>query len=114
PRATAKRFGQSQGQRHRSRDVALRLYQTIYAVSKERHLTHLIAAMEPTLVRLCGYFDMPWEPIGSEVDCGGIVRPYLLSLAAFDSTKTPTAVQFRTESGIHLESDLACASIPFR
>lgn len=109
PRATAKRYGARTGAR--SRDVALRLYQAIYAQAKEQELTHLIAAMEPSLVRLCGYFDIPWEAIGAEVDHGGIVRPYLLSLAAFDSIKTTAAIRFRREGGIYLESDRACASL---
>jgi N-acyl amino acid synthase of PEP-CTERM/exosortase system len=109
-RAASQRYSQPTSPRHKTRDVALRLYQTIYAVAKQTGLTHLIAAMEPSLVRICGFFDIPWIPIGPEVDYGGLVRPYLLSLDQFDAVATPAAIQFRAESRMHLGGNQRYAS----
>ena len=78
-----------------SREVALRLYQTIYHTAKQEGLTHLIAAMAPSLVRVFGAFDMTWSPIGPAASFGGTVRPYLFSFAAFDSVRTEAACRFR-------------------
>ena len=98
PRAVARRFPEGAAG-SQTRQVSLRLYQTVYAHAKARQLTHLVAAMEPALVRICAAFDIPWKPIGPEVDYGGLVRPYVLSLAEFDAISTPAAIRFRMARG---------------
>jgi N-acyl amino acid synthase of PEP-CTERM/exosortase system len=95
PRSVASRYDASVAAICRSRKVATRLYQTVYRIAVEMQLTHLVAAMEPSLVRILRPFDMIWLPVGPEVDYGGPVRPYLLSIGAFEATKTEAAERFR-------------------
>jgi len=98
PRAVTRRFREGEVGSP-TRLISLRLYQTVYSHAKRRRLTHLVATMEPALVRICSAFDIPWRPIGSEVNYGGLVRPYLLSLAEFDGITTPAAIGFRIARG---------------
>ena len=95
PRSVAVRYGSPGWTGCLSREVALRLYQTIYHIAKQEGLTHLIAAMAPSLVRVFSAFDISWSPIGPAAEFGGVVRPYVASLAAFDAVKTEAAWRFR-------------------
>jgi N-acyl amino acid synthase of PEP-CTERM/exosortase system len=78
-----------------SRQVATRLYQTIYLVAKGEGITHLVAAMAPSLVRILGAFDIRWSAIGPAVNFGGLVRPYIISIAEFDTIDSFSARRFR-------------------
>src|SRR6202012_1485962 len=98
PRSVSQLYRATGDSRYRASEVSLRLFQLIYALAKRDGLTHLIAAMEPSLVRICAMFDFPWTPVGPGVDYGGVVRPYLLSLTAFDAIKTKIAHNFRLAS----------------
>ena len=95
PRSVTEQYSDARSPICRTRNVSLQLYQAVYRIAKENGLTHLIAAMAPSLVRMCTAFDMPWVPIGPETDYGGLVRPYLLSLAAFDAITTQAAMRFK-------------------
>jgi N-acyl-L-homoserine lactone synthetase len=78
-----------------TREIALKLYQTTYRTAKNLGLTHLLAVMELSLVRILRRFDIPWIAIGPTVEYAGAVRPYLLSLEEFDSIDSDAAKRFR-------------------
>ena len=95
PRSVTQKYSERGTPAFASRRVSVKLYQAVYRYAKLQKLTHLIATMEPALVRIFSGFSIPWMPIGQEVNYGGMVRPYLLSLAEFDSIFTPAALRFR-------------------
>ncbi|WP_339860985.1 PEP-CTERM/exosortase system-associated acyltransferase [Paremcibacter congregatus] len=65
--------------RHRP-DIVVGLYKSLYQESKRSGITHWIAAMEPSLLKLLRRFYFNFEAIGPEVDYYGPVRPYMVSL----------------------------------
>ena len=95
PRSVAQQYGHPQWTGCMSRQVATRLYQTIYHIAKREGITHLVAAMAPSLVRVLGAFDIRLSAIGLAVNYGGPVRPYLISVAEFDAIETSVARRFR-------------------
>jgi N-acyl-L-homoserine lactone synthetase len=77
------------------REVGLQLFRTIYSAAKRSDWTHLVAAMEQPLVRLLTSHDIPARAIGPAVDFGGWVRPYMISIAEFDTIDSEAARFFR-------------------
>jgi N-acyl amino acid synthase of PEP-CTERM/exosortase system len=98
PRSASRQYLRTGASHCGSGWVSVKLYQVVYAVAKRKGLTHLIAAMEPALVRVCASFGIGWQPIGAAVNYGGLVRPYIISLEAFDANKSPAAIRFRKEA----------------
>jgi N-acyl amino acid synthase of PEP-CTERM/exosortase system len=95
PRSVAQKYGHAQRADCISRQVATKLYQTIYRVAKREGITHLVAAMAPPLVRILRAFDIRWSAIGPVADFGGLVQPYMVSVGEFDATDSPAARRFR-------------------
>lgn len=75
--------------RARGMEVVLGLYLEIYHASKRNGVTHLLAAMEKSLVRLLGRLNLKFEPIGPEFDYSGAVRPYVLSIESIEKLVSP-------------------------
>ncbi len=69
--------------RHRP-DIVVGLYKSLYQESKLHGITHWIAAMEPSLLKLLRRFYFNFESIGPEVDYYGPVRPYMVSLESIE------------------------------
>lgn len=71
--------------RRRSRpELVLGLYRTMYQYSKRQGITHWLAAMEKTLLRLLHRYQFGFKPIGPEVDYYGPVTPYLAEIAEME------------------------------
>ncbi len=70
--------------RHRP-DIVVGLYKKLYQESKLQGITHWLAAMEPTLLKLLKRFYFHFEPIGPEIDYYGSVRPYMVSLESVEN-----------------------------
>lgn len=64
--------------------MTMQIYAEIYKSVKKSHLTHVLAAMEPSLVRLLRRFGFKFQEIGEAVDYFGLVKPYVLSLEDFE------------------------------
>jgi len=56
----------------------------MYQFSKRQGLTHWLAAMEKTLLRLLHRYQFGFKPIGPEVDYYGPVTPYLAEIAQME------------------------------
>ena len=65
-------------------ELVLGLYRTMYQVSKHQGVTHWLAAMEKTLLRLFHRYQFGFKPIGPEVDYYGPVTPYLAEIAQME------------------------------
>ena len=61
--------------------VVLMLYKCMYRWTKRCGITHVFAAMEPTLQRLARRSGFPFEPIGPAASYYGRVYPYMLEIA---------------------------------
>ncbi len=72
------------GERHDNPSLIVSLYKAIYQTSKQAGITHLLAAMEKSLLRLLLRYKFPFHAIGPEVDYFGPVTPYLLDLAELE------------------------------
>lgn len=80
--------------------VVLMLYKCMYRWAKQRGITHVFAAMEPTLQRLARRSGFPFEPIGPAASYHGRVFPYLLEIAHLERhlyTRMPHVWRFLTE-----------------
>jgi N-acyl amino acid synthase of PEP-CTERM/exosortase system len=65
-------------------ELVVSLYRTLYQTSKRNGITHWLAAVEKSLLRLLLKCEFPFRAIGPEIDYFGPVAPYLMSLAQFD------------------------------
>lgn len=65
-------------------ELVLGLYRTIYQYSKLQGITHWLAAMEKTLLRLLFRYQFGFKPIGPEVDYYGPVTPYLAGISEME------------------------------
>jgi N-acyl-L-homoserine lactone synthetase len=76
----------SRAGRNRGSDLpmTLQLYSEIYKSIKENSMTHVAAAMEPSLVRLLRRFGLQFQEIGEEVNYYGLVKLYMLTLDEFE------------------------------
>jgi N-acyl amino acid synthase of PEP-CTERM/exosortase system len=71
-------------ERRRRPEIVLGLYKIIYQESKRRGITHWLAAMERSLVRLLWRYGFSFEAIGPEVDYYGPVTPYITKIAEIE------------------------------
>ncbi|BCB26568.1 hypothetical protein SKTS_14540 [Sulfurimicrobium lacus] len=75
----------SETPRRRSRpELVLGLYRAMYQFSKREGVTHWLAAMEKTLLRLLHRYQFGFKPIGPEIDYYGPVTPYLAEIAEME------------------------------
>jgi N-acyl amino acid synthase of PEP-CTERM/exosortase system len=65
-------------------ELVLGLYRAMYQFSKRQGITHWLAAMEKTLLRLLHRYQFGFKPIGPEVDYYGPVTPYLAEIAQME------------------------------
>jgi len=77
------RDGEAPHRRNRP-ELVLGLYRTMYQFSKRQGITHWLAAMEKTLLRLLHRYQFGFKPIGPEVDYYGPVTPYLAEIAQME------------------------------
>lgn len=77
------RDGEAPRRRNRP-ELVLGLYRTMYQYSKRQGMTHWLAAMEKTLLRLLHRYQFGFKPIGPEVDYYGLVTPYLAEIAQLE------------------------------
>jgi N-acyl amino acid synthase of PEP-CTERM/exosortase system len=71
-------------ERRRRPEIVLGLYKIIYQESKRRGITHWLAAMERSLVRLLWRYGFSFEAIGPEVDYYGPVTPYITNISEIE------------------------------
>ncbi len=71
-------------ERRRRPEIVLGLYKIIYQESKRRGITHWLAAMERSLVRLLWRYGFAFDAIGPEVDYFGPVTPYIAKIAEIE------------------------------
>src|SRR5690606_15783528 len=62
-------------------EIVLGLYKTMYQASKRQGITHWLAAMERSLLRLLTRYNIGFQPIGPELDYFGPVVPYIAAIA---------------------------------
>ena len=67
--------------RRQSFSVAISLFKGMYQAGKRLQMTHALAAMELTLLRLLQRYHFPFEKIGPECDYFGPVTPFILDVA---------------------------------
>jgi N-acyl-L-homoserine lactone synthetase len=65
--------------------VGLQLFRATYQTAKRNHLTHWLAAMEPSLHRLLAAIGVPFRIAGPATDYFGEVAPYVCDLHEFDA-----------------------------
>ncbi len=70
--------------RRRRPEIVLGLYKIIYQESKRRGITHWLAAMERSLVRLLWRYGFSFDAIGPEVDYYGPVTPYITKISEIE------------------------------
>lgn len=71
-------------ERRRRPEIVLGLYKIIYQESKRRGISHWLAAMERSLVRLLWRYGFSFDAIGPEVDYYGPVTPYITNIAEIE------------------------------
>ncbi len=76
--------------------MTLQLYLEIYKSIKENNMTHVLAAMEPSLVRLLRRFGFQFQEVGEEIDYYGLVKPYILTLQDFEQAITRMCPEVRS------------------
>ena len=72
-------------ERRSGENAVFALYRSIYQISKRSGITHWLAAIEKSLLRLLTRYGFPFRPIGPEVNYFGPVTPYVLVLKEFDA-----------------------------
>jgi N-acyl-L-homoserine lactone synthetase len=65
--------------------VGQTLFRATYQTAKRNHLTHWLAAMEPSLHRLLAAVGVPFRIAGPATDYFGEVAPYMCDLEEFDA-----------------------------
>jgi N-acyl amino acid synthase of PEP-CTERM/exosortase system len=81
----APRQSDGEASRRQSRpELVLGLYRTMYQYSKCHGITHWLAAMEKTLLRVLHRYQFGFKPIGPEVDYYGPVTPYLAEISEME------------------------------
>ena len=70
--------------RHTRSDIILGLYKAIYQASKREGITHWLAAMEKSLLRLMRRFHFDFTPIGPEVHYHGLRVPYMVAISTIE------------------------------
>lgn len=76
------RNGRSQASRP---NVVLGLFKVMYQESKREGITHWLAAMEPSLIRLLNHYHIPFKPIGPQIDYHGWVTPCLARVSDIEA-----------------------------
>ena len=71
-------------ERRRRPEIVLGLYKIIYQESKRRGISHWLAAMERSLVRLLWRYGFSFDAIGPEVDYYGPVTPYITNISEIE------------------------------
>lgn len=69
--------GRKEARRRVRPEIVLGLYKNMYQTSKRKGITHWLAAMENTLMRVLGRFDFKFDPIGPQIDYYGPVIPFI-------------------------------------
>ena len=70
--------------RIRQSEMVMGLYGAMYQESKRQGITHWLAAMEESLVRLLRRHNFWFTPIGPQIDYYGPVTPYMASIAEIE------------------------------
>ncbi len=65
----------------RIRPMVFGIYRDIYTYCKRNNINRWLVLMEPSLWRLLSMTNINFERIGGEVECMGIVNPYMLNLS---------------------------------
>ncbi len=92
-------------ERRSGENAVFALYRSIYQTSKRSGITHWLAAIEKSLLRLLTRYGFPFRPIGPEVDYFGPVTPHVLVLEEFDAVILESRIPELKEFLVGLEPE---------
>lgn len=83
-------------------NLLMELFRVMFSYSKHRNIKYLIAAMEPSLLRLVQNYHFNFHPIGPITDYYGQVIPCITSLAEIEKQMSEKNMDFYLEFAKHM------------